>query len=178
MKRTILATLAISFVALACGQGETGDLLAGGETADRRTVGVYEAVVRNLVAQADARGRRIYIWERLDPKAGTAMAGKDAVGRAKERLPEEDQRALEDRLRSLGAVEFISNPDSVMKQEGGVVGDGVLIRLGPIDGNGDKLKVPAGSYQGLLAGTWQTFVVEKSGGTWKVTGTTGPVAIS
>jgi hypothetical protein len=54
----------------------------------------------------------------------------------------------------------------------------VLLTLGP--SIGDERRVEAGSNLWIddLAGFWVTHVVEQRGADWKVTGTTGTVAIS
>lgn len=61
---------------------------------------------------------------------------------------------------------------------GGVKNDGVVITLGPIPEGENRVEVQASLYAGPLAGTWLTYVVRLSSQGWRVTGTTGPVAIS
>jgi hypothetical protein len=52
------------------------------------------------------------------------------------------------------------------------------LSLGPIDGTGNRVEVANSLWINGLAGQWLTYVVEWRGGTWEVTGTTGPMAIS
>jgi hypothetical protein len=55
---------------------------------------------------------------------------------------------------------------------------GALITLGPIEGGGKRVEVGNSLWVNGLWGRWQTYVVAQRGGVWKVTGTTGPIAIS
>jgi hypothetical protein len=59
-----------------------------------------------------------------------------------------------------------------------VKGQDGLVSVGLIPETGDRVEIPASLYFNGLAGTWLTYVVENADGDWKVTGTTGPVAIS
>jgi len=44
--------------------------------------------------------------------------------------------------------------------------------------HGHRVEVPRNPRINGLAGPWLTYVVERDGESWKVIGTTGPVAIS
>jgi hypothetical protein len=55
---------------------------------------------------------------------------------------------------------------------------GVLLSLGPIEGNATKVEVGNSLWINGLAGQWLTYVLETRGDTWRVTGTAGPMAIS
>jgi hypothetical protein len=81
-------------------------------------------------------------------------------------------------------VKFVAERDSVVtgtrggKSPGRVANDGVLLSLGAVGRNGNKIQVPASLWINGLAGQWLTYVLEQKDGTWKVIGTSGPVAIS
>jgi hypothetical protein len=47
-----------------------------------------------------------------------------------------------------------------------------------IEGEGNRVEVSASIYLGNLGASWQTWVLERTGTGWEVTGTTGPVSIS
>jgi hypothetical protein len=71
--------------------------------------------------------------------------------------------------------------EQVIVEEDGfpmVKGHDGLVSLGLIPEDGDHVEIPASLFFTGLAGTLLTYVVEGSGGEWRVTGTTGPIAIS
>jgi hypothetical protein len=55
---------------------------------------------------------------------------------------------------------------------------GVLISLGSIEPDGKRVEVETSLWINGLAGQWLTYVLEQKDGSWAVTGTTGPMAIS
>lgn len=90
------------------------------------------------------------------------------------------QGALSDRLPT--AV-FIDDPASIQERymEGDLaMGDagGTIWYLGPIDGSGDRVEVPASYWCGGLCASGTTHVVELVDGAWEVTGSVGPVWMS
>jgi hypothetical protein len=91
--------------------------------------------------------------------------------------------AIVEHLADLPAeIDWVESWDDVpLEEEGGAVrgGDGVIVTLGNIHSTGeDIVEVPSGLYCGGLCGTGMTYVVERQGDTWMVTGITGPVWIS
>jgi hypothetical protein len=143
-----------------------------------RDIAIYAAVVRHMTSEeGQASGFRvIYVLDRLmenaddpdDPGPGTPLSP-------------EDQDALREALAEVAPIEFVSSREEVIgpEAEGArVQNGGILLTLGPIRGEGDRALVPASSYLGNLAGTWQTWVVERGADGWRVTGTEGPVAVS
>ena len=87
------------------------------------------------------------------------------------------------RLADLPPVEFVASRHSVVagasaSSPGQVKNGGVLISLGSIEPDGKMVEVEASLWINGLAGTWLTYVLDKRDRTWKVTGTTGPMAIS
>jgi hypothetical protein len=56
---------------------------------------------------------------------------------------------------------------------------GILITLGPADGDGHEVRVAVNGFVACLGATWLTYVVRNQPGAgWRVTGTTGPMAIA
>ena len=173
MARERLSTLLVAVLA--------GTACAGGPRASEpdRHVAVYAAVIRHMTAEkGQASGYPvIYVLDRLDPAAGNPASG----GEPTTPIPEEVQAGIRQGLTDVGNIEFISDADSVKAPEGQggrVKGGGILLTLGPIRGEGERVQVPANGYLGNLAAWSQTWVVERRDGAWSVTGTTGPIAVS
>ncbi|MGH2651335.1 MAG: hypothetical protein ACRDHK_09010, partial [Actinomycetota bacterium] len=143
---------------------------------------VYASMIRRLTTTKDSTFGRdpdfpvIFVVDRIDPGAGDP---EDTSDRG-EQLSEDEKRLIRDRLSDL-PIEFVSDEDEVVipvEDGGGVERNGVVVTLGPIPEGEQRVEVPASLYAGPLAGTWLTYVLEFQEGEWKVTGITGPVAIS
>jgi hypothetical protein len=148
------------------------------DPATRRTVSIYEAVIRRLVTTedstfgADPRFPVIYVVHR--PKQDAANPNSPG---GEPPFSDEVKRGMLVALSDL-PVEFVSDQDDVVIEEGGgVQREGVVVTVGPIP-EGDRIEVEASLYAGPLAATWLTYVVRRLSQGWQVTGTTGPVAIS
>jgi hypothetical protein len=119
----------------------------------------------------------IYVLAHTVKDAGDALPPEAETG---DPLADEVKRRLLAELSDL-PVEFVSDAESVtipVDRGGGVKNDGVVVTLGPIPKGDDRVEVQASLYAGPLAATWLTYVVRLSSQGWRVTGTTGPVAIS
>ena len=85
-------------------------------------------------------------------------------------------------LADLHKVTFIADRATVIETRDGceqVKDDGVLMTLGPVEGDDNEATVGVYGYVACLGATWLTYVVRNDPGTgWRVTGTTGPMAIS
>jgi hypothetical protein len=86
-------------------------------------------------------------------------------------------------LAELPPVEFVASRHSVVagasaSSPGEVKNGGVLISLGSIEPDGKRVEVETSLWINGLAGQWLTYVLEQKDGSWAVTGTTGPTAIS
>lgn len=169
---TMRASLSILTLLVAAGCG-----LGTGPPEDRRVV-IYAEVIRHMTTeQGQPSGFRvIYVLDRVvgndqdpdDPEAGAPFGT-------------EDRRALTAALRDVAPLEFVPTRSEVVgsQEEGGrVENEGIFLTLGPISGEDERALVPATTYLANLAATWQTWVVERIGDDWRVTGTEGPVAIS
>jgi hypothetical protein len=147
-----------------------------------RQVAIYAAVIRQLVTKDHTFGEEgpglevIYVLDR-------------PVGRAERTPPEGEGEPFSQALRAglraaltdLPPIEFVAEMEQVIEEKDGfpmVKGHDGLVSLGLIPEDGDRVEIPASRYFTGLAGTSLTYVVEGSGSEWKVTGTTGPVAIS
>jgi hypothetical protein len=144
-----------------------------------RPVAIYSTVVRHMVTEEGQSSGFpvVYILDHSVERAADPD-GQNGVVRD---FPGEIREGIERSLAQVARVEFIPDRDSVIGPPGAggrVEGGGILLTLGPIRGEGDRVEVPASSYLGNLAATWQTWVVQRTAEGWQVTGTTGPVAIS
>jgi hypothetical protein len=151
---------------------------APGTAEEDREVAIYNAVIRHMASeQGQSSGFRvIYLMDRALENADDP--DDPGVG---EPFPQEDRDALAEAVADVAPLEFVSSRTEVigpMEDGGRVENQGILLTLGPIAGEDDRALVPASSYLANLAGTWQTWVVERIGDGWRVTGTEGPVAIS
>jgi hypothetical protein len=162
-----------------------GGLQPGTDPFLERQIAIYSAVIRQLVTKDHTFGEEgpglevIYVLERPMDQAGSPDAG--ASDRGGEPFSEEFRARLRLALSDLPPLEFVADRDEVMVEKDGfpmVKGGDGLVTLGPLPENGSRLEVPASLYFTGLAGIWLTYVVEGAGDDWKVTGTTGPVAIS
>jgi hypothetical protein len=77
---------------------------------------------------------------------------------------------------------FISDRTSVIEAKGGcgqVKNGGILITLGPPVDHASEMRVGINGFVACLGATWLTYVLrEQPGAGWRVTGTTGSMAIS
>ncbi len=120
----------------------------------------------------------VYVVDGPIRGAGQVRTGLRPAARP---FPDAVKRAVEDRLDDLPPLEFIPDPDSVRlgkMRMGGVKNDGVIISLGPIKQVQEELQVPTGLWCGGTCGQWLTYVLSKHEEHWRITGTTGPYAIS
>jgi hypothetical protein len=149
---------------------------SGAAAPDR--VAVYAAVVRHMTTeQGQPSGFRvIYLLDRV--VGNRADPDDQAAGRP---LRPAERTALVEAVGDVAPIEFVSTRAEVVgpQAEGARVEDGgIFLTVGPISGGEERVLVPASSYLGNLAGSWQTWVVERVGDRWRVTGTEGPVAVS
>jgi len=85
-------------------------------------------------------------------------------------------------LAGMSHVVFIADRESVIEATDGcwhVKNGGILITLGPPAGNASAVRVGISGFVACAGATWLTYVLrEQPGGGWRVTGTTGSMAIS
>ncbi|GAA3238743.1 hypothetical protein ACFO1B_10110 [Dactylosporangium siamense] len=177
---TILATLVLIGTA-GCGRPAVDNEPASGDT---RATDVYVQVLRRYLANSsensfpDDQIRQVFILDRAMPGIGDPQPGAPA-GRP---IPVATQRDIVDALAEARPVSFVADRASVITSDGGceVVRDGgILITLGPVDGDGNRVKVGINGYVACLGATWLTYVVQHTAGTgWQVTGTTGSMTVA
>lgn len=193
----VAATLALA-VSVGCGGGSVesqqptpGARDSGESAADsNRSAAIYAAVVRQLVTKdhtfggADPGFKVVYVLD------GVVVDAADPSKPPSAHDPNEPfSHDVKDGVRFLSTladlppVEFVASRHSVLagasaSSPGEVKNGGVLISLGPIDPGGKRVEVETSLWINGLAGQWLTYVLEQKDGSWAVTGTTGPMAIS
>jgi hypothetical protein len=92
------------------------------------------------------------------------------------------QRQVAAALAGMAHVIFIAARESVIEARDGcgqVRNGGILITLGPLVGHGHEMQVAINGFVACLGATWLTYVLQdQPGAGWRVTGTTGSMAIS
>jgi hypothetical protein len=197
VKRLALALMLI-LIPLGCGSeakepdsASPGNQSEGTDSADQlsRETAVYAAVIRQLVTKDHTFGGGDPGFEVVYVMDGVVAGAGKIDGNVEESDPaqpfsDEVKAGLLSGLADLPPIEFVSERSSVLvgtnsgTAPGNVKNSGVLISLGPIEGNGTKIEVGNSLWINGLAGQWQTYVLRARDGAWKVVGTTGPVAIS
>jgi hypothetical protein len=85
---------------------------------------------------------------------------------------------LRQTLADLPDLVFVRDRSAVLKNHGEVKNHGVLLTLGPIEGNKRRVEVGTNLWVAGKGARWQTYVVKNRASRWLVTGTTGWMAIS
>ncbi|MGH3042610.1 MAG: hypothetical protein ACRDNG_12895 [Gaiellaceae bacterium] len=179
-----------ALVVAACGgSAEThpGSETGGGtdDAVAERTIGVYSAVVRQLVTKDHTFGAeespfdRVFIVDGVSDEAGELPRSSPRV--ILQPFSPDVRAGIARELVDLPPVEFVSDPDSVVtgkKQCAHVKGNGVLITLGPISDDEHSVTVSNSLFFACLGGQWLTYELERADGDWRVVGTKGPIAIS
>ena len=97
-------------------------------------------------------------------------------------IASQTQRQVTAALAGMAHVIFIADRGSVIEARDGceqVRNGGILITLGPPSGHGHEMQVAINGLVACLGATWLTYVLQDQPGTgWRVTGTTGSMAIS
>ena len=193
MRRLAFALTAVMIVANACtgapgGQAERPSPRAETETVDKQTaaeIEIYAAVIRRLVTKDHTFGtgpspfEYIYVVNGPIEDAGDPLG--DHFGPASEPFPKNVVDGIEQELRDLSPVRFITDGREARRGKhgmGGVTNDGVIISLGPIERNKGRISIGNGLWCGGTCGQRLTYVLTQQDGKWKITGTTGPYAIS
>ncbi len=194
MRRMLLVVFVVLLAAGGCaGRARAGangaatppPSITSGPAARSDVAGIYSAMLRRYLTTSDhsfGESHRFPIAYVLDMTDST-VAEAVPSGRPAEwaRISLADQTAIAADLTDVGPVRFISDRDSVVEERDHcqqVRGGGVLIILAPPVPVRDHLEVGIHGFVACLGATWFTYVVIRDGTGWKVTGTTGPMAIA
>jgi hypothetical protein len=139
---------------------------------------IYGVVVRRLCTSNDGEGSDLpkpflYIVRVTDDSVGQGP-GSPAQSTT---LPPDVQAGVTRALSDLGSqVRWVDTFASVAldSSTGAVVGGGAIVQLGSIRPVSPlSVRVPAGIYYGNLGAGGRTYIVDKVGGVWKLTGASG-----
>lgn len=155
----------------------------GAARVDGRSISIYAAAIKQLVLKDTSSGRSglihtLYVLDGPVPGISDPMLNvKEMVPTS--RLTSAEKAALRRQLKKLPPIHFVATRKGAIAPNGTHARkEGALVVVGPIKGRGNKVRVGVHLWMSLLGGYWHTQVVEKVGGHWKVTGTTGSAAIS
>jgi hypothetical protein len=147
---------------------------------DRQAL-IYTAVLRQYLTSGDAGygdTRFPHIFALDHTVAGAGAPGHKAPGGGP--IPRAVQRAITHALTDVGPLTFVASPDAVIEDHpcAHVRDDGILVTLGPVDGSGDRVQVGINGFRACLGANSLTYLVERTGRGWAVSGITahGPVA--
>jgi hypothetical protein len=147
---------------------------------DRQAL-IYTAVLRQYLTIGDAGygdTRFPHIFALDHTVAGAGAPGHKAPGGGP--IPRAVQRAITHALTDVGPLTFVASRDAVIEDHpcAHVRGDGILVTLGPVDGSGDRVHVGINGFRACLGANSLTYLVERAGRGWAVSGITahGPVA--
>ncbi|MCU7730849.1 hypothetical protein ODJ79_44650 [Actinoplanes sp. KI2] len=121
---------------------------------------------------------KVYLLDHYVPDAG------DPDGPHERGTPigPDAQRQFTTALAPEATVAFVADRNTVIETRDGcpqVRDGGILITLGPATGDDHEVRVAVNGFVACLGATWLTYVVHNEPGSgWRVTGTTGSMAIS
>jgi hypothetical protein len=122
--------------------------------------------------------KTVYVLNQAYPDAADPN-GKHGRGAP---IPPQAQRQVRAALAGMAHVIFIADRESVIEARDGcgqVRDGGILVTLGPPSGHGREMQVAINGFVACLGATWLTYVLHDQPGVgWRVTGTTGSMAIS
>jgi len=187
-----VAVALVILATLGCGSAQTAGRVtvpADSRSVDQRAAAIYSAVIRELVTKDNTFGsaprsfKVIYVLDHPIGDAGNPEAQAITRG-SQEGFSAALKMAIRARLAELSPMKFApSRSSAVVGEEAGaspghVRAGGVLITLGPIVGKEGEVRVGNSWWMNGLAGQWSTYVLGEQGAGWKVTGLSGPIAIS
>jgi hypothetical protein len=162
----------------------TAGATAGVRSAGVREVEIYVQVLRRYLGTPQENSfpgqtfKTVYVLDQAYPDAGDPSL-KHERGTS---ISPNTQHQIAAALARVADVAFISDRTAVIETRSGcaqVKDGGILITLGTANGDDHEVQVPINGFVACTGATWLTYVVhnEPDSG-WRVTGTTGPMAVS
>jgi hypothetical protein len=184
----ILTALAVSTAG--CGDSPAADAppTAHTPTSDKPAAvtqaDVYVQVLRRYLSTPAENSfpsqafKTVYVLNQAYPDA----ANPNGTHRRGTPIASQTQRQVTAALAGIAHVIFIADRGPVIEAAGGcgqVKNGGILITLGPPVSHGPELQVAINGFVACLGATWLTYVLhDQPGAGWRVTGTTGSMAIA
>jgi len=157
---------------------------AAANEAGAKEAEVYEQVLRRYLsspAENSFPGRAfkvVYVLDQAYPDA----ADPNGTHERGEPIAPQAQRQVTAELAGMARVIFVADRGSVMEARDGcaqVRNGGILITLGAPVTHGHEMRVGVNGFVACTGATWLTYVLQDQPGVgWRVTGTTGSMAIS
>jgi hypothetical protein len=154
-----------------------------GPTASSMQADVYTEVLRRYLTTPaessfpETMFTTIYVLDRAVSGAGDPQGRQDGTP-----IPVNVQQHVAAALAPVSRISFVAERNTVIVKRNGcdqVKDHGILITLGPIDGDDNTVHVGINGFVACLGATWLTYVLHNSPGSgWRVTGTAGPKAIA
>ena len=162
----------------------TASPTAGVRSAGVREVEIYVQVLRRYLGTPQENSfpgqtfKTVYVLDQAYPDAGEP-SGKRGPGTS---IGPDTQHQITAALTRVADVAFISDRTAVIETKSGcaqVKDGGILITLGTADGDDHEVQVAINGFVACTGATWLTYVVQNQPDSgWRVTGTTGPMAVS
>jgi hypothetical protein len=145
---------------------------------------VYEQVLRRYLSSPAENSfpagtfKVVYVLEQAYPDA----ADPNGTHQRGEPIAPQTQGQVTAALAGMARVIFVADRGSVMEATNGcaqVRNGGILITLGTPVSHGHEMRVGINGFVACLGATWLTYVLQdQPGAGWRVTGTTGTMAIT
>ena len=167
----------------AAGVPPAGEASAGNGPTAAREAAIYVQVLRRYLSTPAENSfsqafTTVYVLNQAYPDA----ADPSGAHRRGTPIAPQTERQVTAALAGMAHVIFIAGRGSVIEAKGGcgqVRNGGILITLGPPAGHGNQARVAISGWVACLGATWLTYVLQdQPGAGWRVTGTTGSMAIS
>jgi len=180
MRRKVLITIVAGLLTASC----AGETEATAPPAAVKEAEVYVQVLGRYLgtpAENSFPGRTfatVYLLDQAFPDAG------DPSGNHERGTPigPDTQRQITAALSRVAHVAFIADRNTVIETRNGcaqVRDGGILITLGTANGDDHEVQVAINGFVACLGATWLTYIVQNQPGNgWRVTGTTGSMAIA
>jgi hypothetical protein len=177
-------TSALATVHAPASDKPTAATKAAASEAEAKEAEVYEQVLRRYLsspAENSFPGRTftvVYVLNQAYPDA----ADPNGTHERGEPIAPQTQRQVTAALAGMARVIFVADRGSVMEARDGcaqVRNGGILITLGAPVTHGHEMRVGINGFVACLGATWLTYVLQDQPDVgWRVTGTTGSMAIS
>ena len=177
----IAAAVLVAMTLGACGGGASTAVTTAAPARDDAAA-VMAAAIHRLISrdhtfgQGSHRFSEYLVLDHTDPTAGAPDRRDRTAARD---LTAAERAAITDVVAPFGPLRFIADADAWRTKDLDPKVEGsVILGVGEPRITGDTALVPVSLWCSGLCGTWMTYRLARSGGTWTVTGTEGATAIS